>query len=70
MYFVVIKTAKDATVNVIKGGFMSLAYDGVLSNEEKIPVALEAIWLSLERIAEAIEKATEQDENCACNCHD
>ena len=48
----------------------SYSYDGVLSEEEKIPVALEAIWLSLERIAEAIEKATEQDEGCACNCHD
>jgi len=29
-------------------------------NEEKIPVALEAIWQSLERIAEALENLSER----------
>ena len=43
----VIKTARDATVNATRGLKML--------NEDKIPVALEAIWESLERIAHALE---------------
>ena len=48
-----------------------------MNEEEKIPVALEAIWQSLERIADSLEKITHQgfpvqqsSEHCLDGYHD